>query len=73
VFILDFSESTPKCRALLQNTRYCSFFPQSQTEAFCFDPEFPQHEPFSPQQDSVSISFPRSAAPIIAHAQPTPL
>jgi len=34
----------------------------------------PQQEPDSPPQlHSVSISFPRSAAPIIAHAHPTPL
>ncbi len=55
------------------NSVYRSFFPQSQTVSFCLDPECPQQDPFSPQQDSVSISFPLRAAPIIAHAQPTPL
>jgi hypothetical protein len=59
------------CRADKENPRFIHHFPSQQEDFSSFAP---QQEPSSPPQlHSVSMSFPRSAALIIAHAQPTPL
>jgi hypothetical protein len=53
--------------------RHETLFSVSHEHGSSSGPQSQQEPSGPPQLHSVSISFPRSAAPIIAHAHPTPL